>query len=163
MSNPSLNAAERRFVRAAIPMIYAGEGGSLEEGFVGLSAPLCDRLARAISDKLAQHAAVTRDWSWWAEAQWHLRLPALREAAQPFRERLDAIARATRRDRAPDPRRRELARAALRLLRAGASGRELLARLDDLNCALPEPLPPDAIGTVALWAAKTVREGAHAA
>lgn len=162
MSDVVPKPAERRFVSAALACSYAGEFGSLAEGFFGLPPRICEPLACTISNRLARHAALTGDWRVWAGAQWELRLPVLIEAAQPFRERLDTIGRGTRHDWAPDPRRRKLACAALRTLRSGASGRELLAQLHFVNRALPDPLPSSEISAIALWAARTLREGGHA-
>ena len=64
--------------------------------------------------------------------------------------------------RKPDPRRKDTARAAFRLLRAGVAGADILAALDEQNAGRREPLPPDVIRDTARWAASRLREGAHA-
>jgi len=64
--------------------------------------------------------------------------------------------------RKPDPRRRETARAAFRLLRMGVPSTELVAALHDQNCRRPDPLPADQIADAALWAARQSRGGNHA-
>ncbi len=55
---------------------------------------------------------------------------------------------------APDPRRKAIARAAFRMLRAGLAGPDLLAALHEQNEQSGEPLPRDDIGATALWAAQ---------
>ena len=56
--------------------------------------------------------------------------------------------------RAPDPRRRDTARLAFRLLRMGVPGDRLLAALHQQNAARPDPLPAPDITRAALWAAE---------
>jgi hypothetical protein len=60
-----------------------------------------------------------------------------------------------------DPRRRETARAAFRLLKKGLPSAELLAALHDLNQRRAAPLPAHVITTTALWAARQRRGRAH--
>jgi bifunctional DNA primase/polymerase-like protein/primase-like protein len=62
----------------------------------------------------------------------------------------------------PDPRRKQTARAAFRLLRMGVASRELLAVLHEQNQRRSEPLPADEIDDTAIWAATRQREHAHA-
>jgi len=62
----------------------------------------------------------------------------------------------------PDPRRKEIARAAFRMLRVGVAGADLIKALHDHNRQFPDPLPYDAIGDTALWAARQLREAANA-
>lgn len=103
-------------------------------------------------------AALTRETfrklDWWgaANAEFSARIEASRRAHL-----------ATRRAAPPDTPRRRLSRLAVRLLRSGCSGRELLAELDAANAALPAPLDADAVGSVALWASGAVRETRHGA
>jgi hypothetical protein len=62
----------------------------------------------------------------------------------------------------PDPRRKETARAAFRLLRMGVPSGELLTVLHDLNRRRPDPLPAPVIGETAIWAAKRLKDCVHA-
>jgi hypothetical protein len=54
----------------------------------------------------------------------------------------------------PDPRRRETARAAFRLLRQRTPAAKLVAELHRLNDQAPEPLPAAVINRIAIWAAR---------
>jgi hypothetical protein len=53
--------------------------------------------------------------------------------------------------------RRETAKAAFRLMRAGFASADLLCRLHIVNCQRPEPLPPDVIDATAIWVAHEMR------
>ena len=66
------------------------------------------------------------------------------------------------RPRKADPRRREIARAAFRLLRRGVPSGELLTVLHRLNEQRSDPLPPDVIADTAKWAARQRGERVHA-
>jgi hypothetical protein len=59
-----------------------------------------------------------------------------------------------------DPRRRETARAAFRMLRRGVPSNELLIVLHRLNEDRSDPLPPHDIRATALWAARQLKERA---
>jgi len=61
-----------------------------------------------------------------------------------------------------DPRRKETARAAFRLLRMGVASTELVAALHAQNNRRPDPLPADLIADTALWAARQTHGGNHA-
>jgi hypothetical protein len=63
--------------------------------------------------------------------------------------------------RPSDPRRRETARAAFRLIRMGVPSNELLATLHDINSRRAEPLPANDIDATALWAAAQPKERRH--
>jgi hypothetical protein len=69
---------------------------------------------------------------------------------------------ASENDKQPDPRRKETARAAFRLLRSGVASTELIAALHERNCKRPNPLPPAIVVNTAIWAARQTRERAHA-
>lgn len=153
---------ERRFVGAALACIYAGDYAEVEAILFDLPPAQYEAIVRRISDKLAQHATVTGDWRIWAEAQWHLRLPALHTEAEPLRS-LDAIRRNIALARRPDACRRHLAGLAIRLMRHHATGHEMMTRLHGANEAFPEPLPDEVVGQIAIWAARTVRESTDAA
>ena len=56
---------------------------------------------------------------------------------------------------------RSLARLAVRMLRAGATSRVVLERMQAVNAALPEPVEAERLKTVAIWAARKTG-GAHA-
>jgi hypothetical protein len=152
--------AERRFVNAALACAYCGDWDHLREGFRGVPERCAIDLASKISSKLAAHAAWTGEYRWWAEAIHHLPHPGRGEAGVALGRRLDAWATPPRGQ--PDPRRRDLARLALRRLRAGdITGAELLARLDAANATFAIPLSPTVVGEIAVWAAQRVREGSH--
>jgi hypothetical protein len=156
----SLTPAEKRFVGAALACIYAEDTLNGDPAVSSMLARLPtekrSKLGRAILDRLADHAARCGDWTVWAETCWAVALPGLREAGAPFRAKLDASARRRLQHR-PDPRRQELARTALRLLRRGTTGRILLTELRQLNSGFDQPLPADAISSVAIWAARALR------
>lgn len=59
---------------------------------------------------------------------------------------------------APDPRRRETAARAFRLMRSGTPSGAILARLHAENRRRPVPLPPAVIDETAIWAARRLRE-----
>ncbi len=63
----------------------------------------------------------------------------------------------------PDPRRKEMARSAFRLLRSGLPSADLLARLHAMNRARPDPLPIHVVDATLLWCATQMRGRAHAA
>jgi hypothetical protein len=67
-----------------------------------------------------------------------------------------------REPRPPDPRRRDTARAACRLLRMGVPSAELLDILHEQNGRRSDPLPDQVIGATALWAAKNMKGRPHA-
>jgi hypothetical protein len=64
--------------------------------------------------------------------------------------------------RKPDPRRSEIAREAFRLLRRGIPSDAALTTLHRINEQCSDPLPRDAIGETALWAARRMKEQADA-
>lgn len=59
--------------------------------------------------------------------------------------------------RAPDPRRRELARSSFRLLRAGLASTDLLTRLHTQNRQFPDPLPSEVVNATVLWVAQQMK------
>lgn len=61
-----------------------------------------------------------------------------------------------------DPRRKETARAAFRMLRMGVPSDELLAVLHEQNHHRSEPLPQHIVDDTAIWAAQRLRGRAHA-
>lgn len=61
-----------------------------------------------------------------------------------------------------DPRRKETARLAFRLLRYGMASDEILAALHAQNRGRAEPLPDDVIGATAVWATRSAKEIARA-
>jgi hypothetical protein len=63
---------------------------------------------------------------------------------------------------APDPRRREAARMAFRLMRRGIPSDELLTVLHRLNEQRHDPLPPHDIGATVLWVARLMTKQADA-
>ena len=63
----------------------------------------------------------------------------------------------------PDPRRKETARMAFRLLRGGVAGAGVLAVLDQQNAQRTEPLPDQVIRETALWAARQMKGQSNAA
>ena len=65
-------------------------------------------------------------------------------------------------ERQPDPRRKETARAAFRLLRSGVASTELIAALHEQNRKRPDPLPASIVDNTAIWAARQTKERAHA-
>jgi hypothetical protein len=158
--NTTLSGAERRYVNAALHCVYAGDWKSLRESLSGVPERHALDLTSKILAKLAAHAAWTGDYAWWAEAIHHLPHPGRGEAGVALGRRLDAWATPPRGQ--PDPRRRDLARLALRRLRAGdITGAELLAHLDAANATFAIPLSPTVVGDIAVWAAEQVREGSH--
>jgi hypothetical protein len=62
----------------------------------------------------------------------------------------------------PDPRRKETARIAFRLLRSGVASTELIAALHEQNCKRRDPLPASIVDNTAIWAARQAKERAHA-
>ena len=58
--------------------------------------------------------------------------------------------------------RKETARYAFRMLRAGIPGTQLLARLHVENDQRSSPLPHDAVNDTVLWAARQMTSGRHA-
>lgn len=57
-------------------------------------------------------------------------------------------------ERQPDPRRKETARSAFRLLRSGVASTELIAALHEQNRKRPDPLPASIVDNTAIWAAR---------
>jgi hypothetical protein len=68
----------------------------------------------------------------------------------------------SREPRKPDPRRKETAHSAFRLLRMGIPSDELLRRLHDQNSRRVIPLSAGVIADTVLWAARQAKERAHA-
>jgi hypothetical protein len=69
---------------------------------------------------------------------------------------------AVRNAAAPDPRRKDTARAAFTLLRKGAASDELLTVLHRLNGQRPDPLPAEVVNDTARWAARQAGARKHA-
>jgi hypothetical protein len=61
-----------------------------------------------------------------------------------------------------DPRHKEMARDAFRMLRRGIAGAVLLATLHARNRARPEPLPDSDVTATARWATGQMQERAYA-
>jgi len=88
------------------------------------------------------------------------------QGAAGFRESLArdvAQRRARDRRRECDPKRSEVIREALRLLRSGATAEALLDALHTTNAGRNDPLPSETIDDLAVWAAGRFMEGNHAA
>lgn len=116
-----------------------------------------DRVRQGVLN--APQFRMAEQWAAWAEALWTEPSEFRSAAGAELWRRLGAwvVPPAPRRE---TPRRR-LARLAVRLLRAGCSGRELLRQLDKAAATLPEPIAAEDVGSVALWAAQAVRETRH--
>jgi hypothetical protein len=66
----------RRFIGRALMHVYSGNVAGLRDLFARLPEPLRLRAARAVLEKLAAHAAITRDPTWWVWAASVLPSPA---------------------------------------------------------------------------------------
>ncbi len=144
------------------PDVLRASQEALQAAFDGVAEDEGVRIAKAVGDGLEAAAKVTGDYRAWARAWHYMPSPGRRAAVAEFAARLDAWCIQNRPK--PDTPRRRLAKLALTLLRAGTTGRALLRRLDAANATFEEPLPAEAIGEVAVWAAATVAEGhRHAA
>jgi hypothetical protein len=146
----------------AVAASYAADGDELARAFRGLGDDNADALGRELLAGMEQAAKLTGDWRWWAFACNRIPWSHVRLAGRELGARLDAWAAEPRRMRGAAPR-KALAKLALRLLRQGMGGRALLHRLDEANGTLSSPLPADAVGDVALWAAAAVNRGASVA
>lgn len=146
----------------AHPDVLRATEEALQAAFEGIPEPEGVNIAKAIGEALEAVSQVTGDYRAWARA-WHfMPSPGRRAVAAEFAARLDAWT-VQHRPKPETPRRR-LAKLALTLLRSGTTGRALLHRLDHANATLMEPLSTEAVGEVAVWAARTVTEGhRHAA
>jgi hypothetical protein len=145
----------------AVAGAFAADGSEIARSFRGLSDDGADVLGRDLLDGLDAAARQTGDWLGWAFAANRIPWSHIRQAAAELQHRVDAWTVPAGRRRVPSPRRR-LAGLALRLLRGGAGGRELLHHLALANATLDPPLPPDAVDSVALWAAAAVKGARHA-
>ena len=133
------------------------KGAALADAFAGTDEDGGVRIAEAIGAGLESVARITGDWRGWATGWHYLPSPGRRAAAADLAQRLDAWS-AQRRPQ-PDTPRKRLARLALALLREGVAGRAALASLDRANATFDEPLTPETIGAVLLWAARAAKEG----
>ncbi len=162
---PSADAARSRFpgrFALALAAAFAEDGGELARAFHGLSDEGADALGRELLAGLELAAELTSDRRAWAFACNRIPWSHWRSAAAELAQRIDAWVVPTQRRRRGTPRSR-LASLALRLLRAGTGGRELLRQLDVANATLDPPLRPDDVGAVAVWAAGAVRGHRHVA
>jgi len=138
--------------------IDAGAEGLEEKGaaLAGAFADTDEDAGVRIGAGLESAARISGDWRPWAAA-WHfLPSPGRRAAAAELAQRLDAWC-VQRRPQPHTPRQR-LARLALALLREGVAGRAALARLDEANATLDEPLTAEAVGQVLVWAGRVANE-----
>ena len=146
---------------AALDAAFKEDDDALHDAFVGLPQGTADALVTRVSADLASAARVSGDYVPWAFAVNRLPWPHMRLPVAEFAQRIDAWT-VQERPR-PDTPRRRVARLAMRLLRAGVGGRELLRQLDAANSSLDTPLAADVVGDVATWAANAVKAGPHAA
>ena len=147
-----MNDPRTSFINLAVACCHARDWPAIETGFAGLSEPLALELAAEITRRLEQHAQASGDWQPWAEAQHHLPRPGWREAGQLLGQHLDAWT-APKPARPTDDRRRRLARLAVQLVKARVPSLQVIARLDEANAVLSDPIPGDSVHEIALWAA----------
>lgn len=141
----------------ADPDVLHASQDALQAAFGGIEEAEGVRIAKAIGAGLEAVAQITGDYRAWAMAWHYMPSPGRRAAAAEFGARLDAWS--VQRQPKPDTPRRRLAKFALKLLRAGTTGRELLRRLNEANATLEDPIPAEVVGEIAVWAARTVMEG----
>ena len=164
---PAPHLAPTRRVRfpgryaAALAAAFACDTGNLARAFQGLSNDAADALGRELLDGLDQAARLSADRTAWAFASNHVPWSHVRAGAAELQGRIDTWAAPAGR-KAP-PGRRQLARLAIRLLRAGEPGARVLAQLDAANATLATPIAAEAVGEVAIWAARAVRGLPHVA
>ena len=147
-----MNAPRASFVNVAVMCCHAHDWSAIEAGFRGLPEAQALDLAREITRRLEQHAVASGDWTTWAKALHVLPRPGQREAAQWFVSRLDAWTPPPP-PRPVDDRRRRLARLAVRLVKSRMPSVQVIAKLNEANATLPEPLDGDTVYSIALWAA----------
>ena len=145
----------------ALDAAFAADADRLAAAFAGLSGEVADKLGKHLTKGLGTAAGITGDWSAYGFAVNRVPWSHIREPARELQQRIDAWTVAAPR-RVDSPRRR-LARLAVKLIRAGTPGRDVLRQLDAANATLSEPIAAEAVGAVAVWAARTVRGLAHAA
>jgi hypothetical protein len=145
----------------ALAAAFDRDPAGMSRAFHGLSDEGADALGRELLAGAELAGRLSGDlevWGWACNrVPWSYRRPAAAELQQ----RMDAWAATADRRRRSTPR-RQLAGLALRLLRGGIGGRELLRQLDAANATLETPLAPDAVGALAVWAAGQVRGQPHA-
>lgn len=151
----------RTFTAAELASCFACDWPAVSAVFASLPPAIAEEMARAVSAKLQEHAAITGDWTLAAEAAWHLRARHWRDAGAELAAHVDAW-------RAPpgrpaDDRRRRLARLAVRLVKAGSPSLDIIRRLSEANATLEAPLDEQALASVAVWAAKAAGEKRHPA
>ena len=146
----------------ARPDVLHASQEALQAAFHGIEEAEGVRIAKAIGAGLEAVAEITGDRRAWAMAWHYMPSPGRRAAAADFAARLDAWS--VQNQPKPDTPRRKLAKFALKLLRAGTTGRELLRRLDEANATMTEPVSAEMVGEIAVWASRAVTEGRrHAA
>jgi hypothetical protein len=146
----------RRFVGRALMFTYSGDYAALRVLFAAVPEPTRYELAGSLTERLAEHGKRTGAWAPWAEVQWHIPHPGREAAAAELVKRIGAWATPPRPETTDG--RRQLARLAVRLVRNGASNRDLLTRLARANATFVRPLPIAAIASVATWACKVGAE-----
>ncbi len=78
----------RRFIGRALMHVYSGNVAQCHDLFDRLPEPLRLRASRAVLEKLAAHAAITRDPTWWVWAASVLPTPAAAAAGAELWNRL---------------------------------------------------------------------------
>jgi hypothetical protein len=144
----------------ALAAAFDRDAAQLSRAFRDMSVDGADALGLELLVGLEEAARLSDDWRAWAFACNRIPWSHLRAAAAELGERIDAWAAPANRRRRSTPRRR-LAGLALRLLRGGIGGRDLLRQLDAANATFDPPLAADAVGEVAAWAAGEVRGHRH--
>ena len=171
MSAATNDAAERQRpffgidAIAAATAVECADREVIEHLFDGLSEPTAAELIRETTRYLADHGQRTGRWKPWAEVAWLLPHSWGREATQQAQARFDIRARALNPEpsnRPKDQRRSEIAKAALRLIRAKYSAREIMDRVRSLNATFDRPLPDETVSKTIVWAAEKVGGPSHA-
>ena len=141
----------------AHPDVLRASCEALQAAFHGIEEAEGVRIAKAVGAGLEAVAEITGDYRAWAKAWHYMPSPGRQAAVAEFAARLDAWS--VQNQPKPDTPRRKLAKFAMKLLRAGTTGRELLRRLDEANATMEEPIPAEIVGEIAVWATRTVMEG----
>jgi hypothetical protein len=139
----------------ALAAAFARDQDNLARAFRGLSDDGVANLGRELLQGLDLAARLSGDRTAWAFACNRIPWPYVRVGAAELQARIDAWTAPAGRQAAPG--RRQLARLAIRLLRAGEPGAKVLAQLDAANATLAAPITAEAVGDVARWAAAEVR------
>ncbi|MCC6718240.1 MAG: hypothetical protein IT555_10175 [Acetobacteraceae bacterium] len=151
---PMLPATRLRYI-AALDAAVEGDADRLAAAFAGVTGEVADKLGRHLVNGLALVARVTGDWKPYGFAVNRVPWSYQRPAAVDLQQRVDAWTVAKRPQ--PDSPRRRLARLAMKLIRAGTPGRDVLRQLDQANATMPAPIAAETVGELARWAATEVR------